>query len=367
MELALSLPVELPYSDVTSLINKKKVNHSHVEVILKPLTKKTSQERLKKRIVNVLSSVPFSQYGYSKNEGEKYRQVMRDSDSCILLFYMEQLIKTFADDPLNTTFGNFIELLHFFDLFADETELASALLLKNLIITLTPTTVLHLWLQLSNRIFKLTDPSFNLEMMIEKRIEPRVSWIENERAFVRLILPHESVSEVIYREISYLQEVFLFIRSSPHLEFMTLLTKTSSYLQAIHHPIDHQVLKYQLILSMPERKTEFQPVQTDQSSILIGLPDLIEFLLRVSWLVYSSSPNSLTLATMYGSVGASQNFSCFRKIEPTSIPEIAEMFGTMIHGIRTFLLPDVEKLGLKELHKNLYMCTLENMKIADSD
>lgn len=307
------------------------------------------------------------QFGYSKIAIEKYKQLLRDSDVCIFFFYFEQMIKVYSVDPLNMTFEDFFNLLKEFEIFADEVEENIASELKDEVITLTSTSILHLWLQISNRIYKLTDPSLNLETIIEKKLDELVKWFDLEREFVNLVLPNDTVGEVIYREISYIQELFLFLRNGPYLEFNNLVAKMESYLAAIHCRIEQRVIKYQLILSMAERKTEFQPVQDEKSMIKVDQPELIEFMLRIAWLINKSFAADVTMEFMYGSNSEKKRQYGQSRAKTLNVEDIAEKFGTMIHGMRTFLLPQIEKLGLKEMHKGLYLCTLENITMSDSD
>lgn len=355
--LELSSPVDMPNPDILNFVSKKKSIHALMEPIMRPLIKKSSQERLKKRILKILSSVAFSQFGYVKSDVERYKELMCDSEVCLLFFYFEQLIKVFAVDPLNTKHEEFVGVAQFLEILQDGTELTLANETKECVITLTSTSLLHLWIQLASKIYRLSDNVINIEILMKKKLDHLVRCFKIERDFANRILPSESVSEVIYREIGFIQEVFLFVRHHTALEYEVLLRVMLVYLEAASIEIDPRVVKFQLILSMIERKTEFQPVHGKDDSIKVDLPEFIEFMVRMAWLLHKSSTQVITLETMY-SPNSKKNFSdSGATYNPTNVQKVAEKLGTLIHGVRTFLLPEVEKLGLKELHQNLFICT----------
>jgi hypothetical protein len=333
------------------------MTQANVEMILKNSMRKASNEKLKKRIMAILGSVPFMQLGYTKAIIDKYKAILRDSDVCIYFYYFEALIKAYARDPLCPSFDDILKAIEHFQLFEDDSESDAFRKLNKSILTVTPETVLHVWFTYANKIFKLADNSSSFELLIDKRLFDKISWFSLERKYFNSILASEALNEAIAKDISIIQKVFLFLRIGADLEMMHLILELHKYVEAYIRPMDIDFIKFQAFMSMTDRKTEYQAVNKEEVRVNVDINEFIDLVARISYYLCVNAEYEPSLDTLFCESPRVQLYLDTESQISAKSKEISQKFSSLIRGLDSYTNSDMQRMGMREIHTNLFIYT----------
>lgn len=339
------------------MVAKKKNSQTNIELMMKNSVKKATNERLKKRIMLIMTSIPFMQLGYSKATVEKYKTVLRDSDVCIFFYYFEYLVKAIAIDPLCPNFDDIVKALTHFGLFEEESEEVALSNLAKTVLTVTPETLLHVWFCFANKLFKLADSSNSLEQLIEKRLNARICWFSLERKYFNTILISEPVVEAISKDISLIQKIYLFLRKGPELTLKRLTAEMHKYIQMYIRPVEENFLMFQALLSISDRKTEYQAIDDEETQVVVDINELTDLLIRIAYFLSICPETDLSLKAL---VCKTPNVKLYLDTEvqvAAKTKEIAQKFTYLVRGLDSYTNPEMQRMGMKELHTNLFIYT----------
>ena len=296
--------MSVAYTDISRVVNKKKMEAQQLSFLVRNAVKKSEPDRYVKRICQTANSPQFYQLGYPKHQIQKLLVILGDQTLSFFLFLFEQLMKTFAEDPNFPMFEDMETTMLFFDIIGDNLEKNTFDSFKTNIVAMNSPGVLHMWVDFSERLFKQVEKMSNLQFMLQKRLVSKSVPFQDELTFYSTVMLSEPVVSVLGKLIQELQLVFLFLRNGNHLTFKVLLETVRAFLLMSGYRFEPGMLRFQAMLSLNEAKTEYQYVPNPNRNILVDFEELIEFLIRVSWVLELDSSPTLRPAYFINSRNA---------------------------------------------------------------
>lgn len=231
------------------------------------------------------NSPQFYQLGYSKHQLEKLSQLLANQTLSFFLFVFEQLMKTFADDPNFPNFEDLETTMLFLDAFADNLEKNTFDTFKTSIVAMNSAGVLHMWVDYSEKLYKQVEKTSNLDFMLQKRLTTKALHFRDEQSFYSTIMLSEPLMSMLAKLLPALQKVFLFLRTGAVLTFSGMLENIRQFLLLESVECETGMLRFQAVMALGENKTEYQYVPNPQRFITVDFEELIEFLIRISWIL----------------------------------------------------------------------------------
>ena len=194
-------------------------------------------------------------------------------------------------------------------------------------------------------------------MLIDKRLTDKISWFSLERKYFNSILASEALTDAIAKDISIIQKVFLFLRIGADLEMMHLILELHKYVEAYIRPMDIDFIKFQAFMSMTDRKTEYQAVNKEEVRVNVDINEFIDLVARISYYLCVNAEYEPSLDTLFCESPRVQLYLDTESQISAKSKEISQKFSSLIRGLDSYTNSDMQRMGMRELHTNLFIYT----------